>query len=147
MRVKHRNAAAAIATALGVAVMAVPSARATPDPCAASEVAKTVGWVAASTGTYLVGHPETNQTLTTIAQQPADPQSLGSLKTYFDANPQVGKDMLTIQQPLLSLSTQCKLPIIPQVLGMLQTGQSPGTPPGGFPGGFRPPRRSALLGP
>ena len=78
----------------------VPSATAAPDPCAASEVAKTVGSVATSTGSYLDSHPETNQALTTISQQQAGPQSLGALKAYFDANPQAGKDMQQLQQPL-----------------------------------------------
>ena len=102
----------------------VPSATAAPDPCAASEVARTVGSVATSTGSYLDSHPETNQALTTISQQQAGPQSLGALKTYFDANPQAGKDMQQLQQPLVSLSGRCKLPItVPQVLGLMQAAQ------------------------
>ena len=51
----------------------------------------------------LDSHPETNQALTTISQQQGGPQSLGALKTYFDANPQVGKDMQQLQQPLVTL--------------------------------------------
>ena len=70
----------------------------------ASELARTIGSVATSTGTYLDSHPETNQALTTISQQQAGPQSLGAVKTYFDANPQVAKDMQQLQQPLVSLS-------------------------------------------
>ncbi len=105
----------------GVAVgLLTPAATAAPDPCAASQIAKTIGSVANSTGgTYLDAHPpETNQALTTIAQQPAGPQSLAATKTYFDANPQAGKDMQQLQQPLVSLSTQCRLPItMPQLLG------------------------------
>ena len=97
------------ASAVGGAAVAVltlpsaPSATAAPDPCAASEVARTVGSVATSTGSYLDSHPETNQALTTISQQPAGPQSLAPLKTYFDANPQAGKDMQQLQQPLSNL--------------------------------------------
>ena len=107
--------------------MSMPSATAAPDPCAASEVAKTVGSVATSTGSYLDSHPEANQALTTISQQQAGPQSLGALKAYFDANPQVGKDMQQLQQPLVNLSGRCKLPItIPQVLGLMQAAQSQG---------------------
>jgi hypothetical protein len=49
-----------------------------------------VGAVATNTGSYLDTHPQTNQALTTIAQQQAGPQSLAALKTYFDANPQAG---------------------------------------------------------
>ena len=80
----------------------VPSATAATDPCAASELARTIGSVATSTGTYLDSHPETNQALTTISQQQAGPQSLGAVKTYFDANPQAAKDMQQLQQPLVS---------------------------------------------
>ena len=93
-----------------------------------------------STGSYLDSHPETNQALTTISQQQAGPQSLGALKAYFDANPQAGKDMQQLQQPLVSLSGRCKLPItIAQVLGLMQAAQSqggalPSTLPGGLAG-------------
>lgn len=122
------------ASATGGAVVAAllgnaaPSATAAPDPCAASEVARTVGSVATSTGNYLDSHPQTNQALTTISQQQAGPQSLGALKTYFDANPAVGKDMQQLQQPLVNLSGRCKLPItIPQLLGLMQAAQQQGT--------------------
>jgi len=39
---------------------------------------------------------------TTISQQQAGPQTLVALKGYFDANPQAGKDLQAIQQPLTS---------------------------------------------
>lgn len=50
------------------------SATAAPDPCAASQIAKTVGAVANNTGSYLDAHPQTNQALTTISQQQAGPR-------------------------------------------------------------------------
>jgi hemophore len=118
-----------------VAALAVPSATAASDPCAASAVARTVGSVATSTGNYLDLHPDTNQALTTISQQPAGPQSLGALKNYFDANPAVSKDMQALQQPLVSLSGQCKLPItVPQLLALMQSAQAQGGLPAGLPG-------------
>jgi hemophore len=123
--------------------LAAPSATAAPDPCAASEVAKTVGSVATSTGKYLDTHPETNTALTTISKQQAGPQSLAALKTYFDANPQAGKDIQRLQQPLVGLSARCDLPLtLPQVMGLLQGAQSeagtlqsavPGSLPVGVP--------------
>lgn len=120
------------------AVLVMPSATAAPDPCAASQIARTIGWVATNTGNYLDSHPDTNAALTGAAQQqPA--QALASLKTYFDANPQAGKDMQALQLPLAGLSTQCKLPISPsqalQLLQGMQGGQLPGgaTLPGGLP--------------
>lgn len=126
---------ACAAGGVAVAVLAMPStpsAAAAPDHCAASEVAKTVGAVATNTGKYLDSHPETNQELTTLSQQQAGPQSLGALKNYFDANPAVAKDMQQLQQPLVSLSGRCNLPItIPQLLGLMQAAQSQG---GGVPG-------------
>jgi hemophore len=127
---RHLGALFAVSAAGGVAVFAMtmpntPSATAASDPCAASEVAKTVGSVATSIGNYLDSHPETNQALTTISQQQAGPQSLASLKTYFDANPQAGKDMQQLQAPLVALSTRCKLPLtLPQVLGLMQGAQA-----------------------
>jgi heme-binding protein len=128
--------AASAAGGAVVAALAVPSATAAPDPCAASQVAKTVGAVATNTGAYLDSHPETNQALTTISQQQAGPQSLAALKTYFDANPQVAKDMQQLQQPLASLSGRCKLPItIPQLMGLMQATQG-GALPGSLPGGL-----------
>jgi hemophore len=126
---------------VAAAVLALPSAAAATDPCAASEIARTIGTVATNAGSYLDSHPATNTALTSAARQ--DPQqALGTLKTYFDANPQVGRDMSTLQQPLQSLSTQCKLPISgPQVLQLLQGMQQGGGLPGGLtvPGGTTSP--------
>ena len=131
-----------------VAALAVPSATAATDPCAASELARTVGSVAMSTGNYLDSHPETNQALTTISQQQAGPQSLGAVKTYFDANPQVGKDMQQLQQPLVNLSTRCKLPIsLPQLMGLMQAAQQQGGAlPGGLPGALQTAQTMGLPG-
>lgn len=125
------------ATALGGAVTlvpAAPSAIGASDPCAASELARTVGSVAKSVGDYLDSHPETNRAMTTMLQEPAGPQSVNSLKGYFDANPKVAGDLQTISQPLTGLSTKCKLPIsIPQMLGLMQGAQGalPGVPGAG----------------
>jgi hemophore len=148
-----------------VVVLAGPSATGATDPCAASEVARTIGSVAKSMGDYLDSHPETNQAMTTILQQPAGPQSVTSLKSYFEANPKVAVDMTSISQPLTGLSTQCKLPItIPQAMGLVQQAQGAGglpVLPGGAAGalplgttpgtpsatGPVPPAGSPLLGP
>ena len=135
-------AAFAVTAAGGVAVAALaagsPSATAAQDPCAASEVAKTVGSVATSMGSYLDSHPQTNTALSTISQQQGGPQSLVALKTYFDANPQASKDMEQLQQPLVNLSTKCRLPLtLPQLMGLMQNAQGAlpgGTLPGTTPG-------------
>jgi len=130
-----------------VAALAVPSATAATDPCAASELARTIGSVGMSTGNYLDSHPETNQALTTISQQQAGPQSLGAVKTYFDANPQVAKDMQQLQQPLVNLSTRCKLPIsLPQLMGLMQAAQQGGALPGGLPGALQTAQTVGLPG-
>jgi hemophore len=117
---------------------AMPSATAAPDPCAASEVARTIGSVATSMSDYLDAHPQTNQALTAISKQQAGPQSLGAVKTYFDANPQAAKDLQQLQQPLATLSGQCKLPLtLPQAMGLIQAAQqAPGVPalPSSLPG-------------
>jgi heme-binding protein len=127
--------AAGGATVFALTVPPSPSATAASDPCAASQVAKTVGSVANSTGAYLDTHPQTNQALTTLSQQQGGPQSLVALKSYMDANPQVAKDLQTLQRPLTDLAGQCQLPItIPQVLGLMQNAQQGGGVPGGLPG-------------
>jgi hemophore len=132
-------------TAAGGAVTAAlvapstPSATAAQDPCAASEIARTIGSVADSTADYLEDHPQTNQVLTTISKQQTGPQSMATLKAYFDANPQVAKEMQQLQQPLTSLSGKCSLPLtFPQLIGLLQAAQQPGGPAASLPG----PRRS-----
>ncbi|GFG73929.1 hypothetical protein MBOT_12940 [Mycobacterium botniense] len=135
---RRRLAGVLTVTALGGVAAAArigALAIAAPDPCAASEVAKTAGSVAKSTGDYLDSHPETNRAMTTILQQPAGPQSITLLKNYFDANPKVASDLQTISQPLTGLSTQCQLPItIPQVLGLMQATQGQGGLPAGLSG-------------
>jgi hemophore len=117
-------------------------ATAAPDPCAASQIAKTIGVVAANTGSYLEDHPQTNQALTAIAAAPAGPQSLVAAKAYFDANAQAGKDLQTIQLPLTTLSGQCKLPVsLPQLLGLIQAAQTQTAP------SAAPPAAGPLPGP
>ncbi|MEW5812801.1 MAG: hemophore [Actinomycetota bacterium] len=118
-------AAAAVFAMGGAAVLitgpAAPAGEAAPDPCAASEVAKTAGAVATNTGTYLETHPQTNQALTLIAKQQGGAQSLGALKSYFDANPLVQSDLQRLQRPLTALAAQCDLPVtLPQLLGLVQ---------------------------
>ena len=125
-----------------------PSATAGQDPCAASQVAKTIGMVATSTGTYLDAHPETNQALTAISQQQPGPQTVTSVKAYFDAHPKEGSVMQQLQQPLVALTTQCKLPLnLPQMMGLMQSAQG-GAPAGGLPSlpaeAATPPRSRAL---
>lgn len=125
---------AAAAPGAALAVLAGPPATGANDPCAASEVARTIGSVSKSMGDYLDSHPETNQAMTTILQQQAGPQSFTGLKSYFEANPKVAGDMTSIAQPLTNISMQCKLPItIPQAMGMMQQAQGAA---GGLPGGL-----------
>jgi heme-binding protein len=120
--------------AAAVALLAGPPATGATDPCAASEVARSIGSVSRSMGDYLDSHPETNQAMTTMLQQQAGPQSVTSLKSYFAANPKVAADMAGIAQPLTNLSMQCKLPIsIPQAMGVMQQAQGGGGLPGGLP--------------
>lgn len=130
--------AGSAAGGIAICTLAAPAVAA-PDPCAASEVARTIGSVATSMGNYLDAHPQTNQALTAISKQQAGPQSLVALKSYFDANPQAAKDMQKLQAPLQSLSAQCDLPItLPQVMGLMQQAQTqaaPGGLPSGLPGG------------
>ena len=119
--------ATAVGGATAVVLLSAPSAVGASDPCAASEVARAIGNVARSAGDYLDGHPETNQAMTTVLQQPGGPDSVNSMKSYFDANPKAASDLQTIAMPLAGLSTRCKLPIsLPQVLGRMQNAQGGG---------------------
>jgi hemophore len=130
--------ATGLSGAAAVVLLSAPSAVGASDPCAASEMARTISNVARSAGDYLDGHPETNQAMTSAMLQPAGPTSVSSLETYFDANPKAASDMQTIASPLAGLSSRCKLPIsLPQVLGFMQSAQGamPGGVPGGMPGG------------
>ncbi|MGV0790857.1 hemophore [Mycolicibacterium sp. XJ1819] len=130
-------AVAAMALPATPSMPLTPSATAAPDPCAASEVAKTIGSVATSMGSYLESDPKTNHALSAIAQQQGGPQSVVALKAYFDANPQVAKDMQKLQQPLTNLSGRCKLPVtLPQIMGLMQAAQQSGGVPTGLPGGL-----------
>jgi hemophore len=137
--VRRRLLAALAAIGLGgaaaVGLLSAPSAVGASDPCAASEMARTISNVARSAGDYLDGHPETNQAMTSVMQQPAGPASVNSLKSFFDANPKAAGDLQTIASPLAGLSNRCKMPIsLPQVLGFMQSAQ--GAVPGGLPGGL-----------
>jgi hemophore len=135
--VRRRLLAALTATGLGgataVVLLSAPPSVGASDPCAASEMARTISNVARSAGDYLDGHPETNQAITSVMQQPAGPASVTSLKSFFDANPKAAADLQTIASPLAGLSNRCKMPIsLPQVLGFMQSAQ--GAVPGGLPG-------------
>lgn len=133
-----------VAAFAALAVAAGPAASGAKDPCSASEVARTIGSVSKSMGDYLDSHPQTNQTMSALLQEQAGPQSLGALKTYFEANPKVATDMQKISDPLTGLSLQCKLPIsIPQAMGLMQQTQA-GALPGGAAGAL--PSRGAPAG-
>ncbi|WP_424063309.1 hemophore [Mycobacterium sp.] len=132
---RRRLLGALTATGLGgataVVLLSAPSAVGASDPCAASEMARTISNVTRSAGDYLDGHPETNQAMTSVLQQPAGPQSVDSLKSYFSANPKAASDLQTIASPLAGLSSRCQMPIsLPQVLGFMQAAQG-GLPEGG----------------
>lgn len=127
--------ATAVSGAVAAALLANPSATAAKDPCVASEVARTTGKVVTSTGDYLDSHPDTNQVLTTVLQQPPSAQTIGSFKKYLAANPTVRSDLAKVTAPLTEVTSQCKLAVsLPQVLGLLQAAQAEdGLPGGGLP--------------
>ncbi len=60
---------AATVPGAALAVLAGPPATGANDPCAASELARTIGSVSKSMGDYLDSHPQTNQTMTSMMQQ------------------------------------------------------------------------------
>jgi heme-binding protein len=111
--------------AMAVVLVSAPAAGGDKDPCAASEMARTISNVARSAGDYLDGHPETNEAMTSALQQQAGPQSVDSLRTYLAANPKAASDLQTIALPLAGLSSRCQTPPIslPQALGFSQSVQ------------------------
>ena len=70
--------------AVGLAAPGTPAAGAAPDPCAASEIAKTVGNVAINASMYLDSHPKTNQAISL-------PQVLGLMQTVQPGGPSVAQ--------------------------------------------------------
>ena len=117
------GAVAAGFTLIGIiaGVDSAPTAGAAPDPCAASEVAKTVAEVATYTGNYLEANPKVNSAITAISQKRSGPESVAALTAYFEANPKVAADLHRLQQPLVTLSRTCTLPVtLPQLFGLMQ---------------------------
>jgi heme-binding protein len=98
--------------AFGSAAIVMPVANAAPDNCSQSGIAATASSVSASTGAYLVAHPQTNQALTDIAQQPAE-QAEQAYRLYFDQNPQIENELKAINQPVTDLSNQCGIDVTP----------------------------------
>jgi hemophore len=150
---RRRLMAVLTATGLGgataVVLLSAPSAVGASDPCAASEMARTISNVARSAGDYLDGHPETNLAMTSAMLQPPGPTSVSLLESYFDANPKAASDIQTIASPLAGLSSRCKTSIsLPQVLGFMQPGQGAisGGVPGGMPGGVISGAQNAIPG-
>ncbi|WIM87005.1 hemophore [Candidatus Mycobacterium wuenschmannii] len=135
---RRRLLAALTATGMGgaaaVVMLSAPSAVGAPDPCSASEMARTISNVARSAGDYLDGHPETNQAMTTALLQPAGPAAAETLRVYLGANPKAAGDLSTIAQPLAGMANRCQTPQIsfPQVLGFPQFALS-GPPATGVP--------------
>src|ERR1700727_4073545 len=104
--------ATGLSGATAVVLLSAPAAVGASDPCAASEMARTISNVARSAGDYLDGHPETNQAMTAALQQSAGSQSFDSLRAYFGANPKAASDMQTIALPLAGLASRCQTPPI-----------------------------------
>lgn len=94
------------------AAFTLPMAQAAPDQCSESGVNRTVSSVSAATSEYLNAHPETDQALSDIAKQPGD-RAPGLYQAYFDKNPQVQRELSTINQPVAELSTQCGVDLTP----------------------------------
>lgn len=74
--------------------------------------------------------------MTSVLQQPAGTESMGksigTLNSYFEANPRVQGDLETVAEPLAGLTVKCKLPVgITQMLGFMQAGQGRVSLPGG----------------
>jgi heme-binding protein len=98
--------------AFGSAAIVMPVANAVPGDCTQSGIATTASSVSATTAAYLAAHPQTNQELTDIAQQPVG-QSEQAFQAYFDRNPQIENELQAINQPATDLSVQCGITVTP----------------------------------
>lgn len=131
--------AAAVLSSAASAATVIP-AGAAPDPCEASQIARTISTVSNESSEYLDSHPQTNHALT-LAAKLQGPQALAYLKAYFDANPKASKELQDINEPLVALSGECRLPIAaPQALQLLQAATSSAGLPGSVavPAGLPP---------
>jgi hemophore-related protein len=107
--------------ALGSAAIVMPVAHAAPANCSQSGIASTASSVSASTAAYLAAHPQTNQELTDIADQPSD-AAKQAYQVYFDRNPQIANDLQAINQPAADLLPQCGVVVTPTPISeILQT--------------------------
>jgi hemophore-related protein len=107
--------------ALGSAAVVMPVANAAPGNCSQSGIATTASSVSASTAAYLTAHPQTNQELTDIANQPSD-QAEQAYQVYFDRNPQIANELQAINQPASDLLAQCGVVVTPTPISeILQT--------------------------
>ena len=107
--------------AFGSAAIVVPVANAAPDNCSQSGIATTSSSVSASTAAYLAAHPQTNDELSQIANQPSD-QAEKAYQVYFDRNPQIENELQAINQPATDLLTRCGVTVTPTPISeILQT--------------------------
>ena len=107
--------------AFGSAAIVLPVANAAPDSCTQSGIATTASTVSANTAAYLAVHPQINQELTDIANQPSD-QAEQAYRAYFDRNPQVENELQAINQPATDLLARCGMTVTPTPISeILQT--------------------------
>ena len=77
--------------------------------------------MSASTAAYLAAHPQTDQELTDIANQPSD-QAEQAYRVYFDRNPQVANELQALNQPAADLLPRCGVIVTPTPISeILQT--------------------------
>jgi hemophore-related protein len=92
----------------------VPSAIADPPPppppgCSAGDYEQVKANVATATAAYFFTHPDVNAFFSTLKGQPKD-QTQGSVKAYFDSNPQVQAELTGIRQPMRDFRGRCEYP-------------------------------------
>ena len=78
--------AAALLVGVSMAIVMLPSAKADPDPCSASNLAETISRVNHNLAGYLAAHPDANEALGDAAKQSPFAAS-GAFDSYFDAHP------------------------------------------------------------
>jgi hemophore-related protein len=108
-------AACCLLGGLAAATIAAPTAAAAPEVCTASGVSNTVSTTLGSARAYLDAHPGANQAVGAAFSQPR-PQAAGTLRDYFNANPQEYYDLRGILAPIGDTQRQCNVAVLPPEL-------------------------------
>ncbi|GAA2549707.1 heme-binding protein [Mycolicibacterium diernhoferi] len=106
----RRASAGVLLGAASAALIAAPSASATPN-CNPDAVAGTVSSVTGAAGAYLNAHPGANQVLQAARTQPRA-EAAADIRAYFTANSQEYYELRGILAPIGETQQQCNVSLL-----------------------------------